>query len=116
VTHPCTIRCWRVGAPSGLDENGVCLECGRPTPRPEDDPRRFLRLVPDPPPPTKEERITITVDGEEFDTILAALYHWSKLKQSDREKCIIATRQNDHPAQDEADIFILMDRINDKEA
>jgi len=30
VPHPCTVRCWRVGAPSGLDERGRCLECGSP--------------------------------------------------------------------------------------
>lgn len=28
VPHPCTVRCFRVGAPSDLYEDGKCMECG----------------------------------------------------------------------------------------
>lgn len=28
--HPCSVRCWRVGGASDLDERGKCLECGSP--------------------------------------------------------------------------------------
>ena len=30
--HPCITRCWRVGTPTEV-VSGVCVECGRPTPR-----------------------------------------------------------------------------------
>jgi len=33
--HPCLTRCWRIGAPSALDEKGTCMECGRPLVLPE---------------------------------------------------------------------------------
>lgn len=29
--HPCLTRCWRIGAPSDLNGEGRCLECGRPS-------------------------------------------------------------------------------------
>ncbi len=30
VPHPCTVRCWRIGAAADLDGRGRCMECGSP--------------------------------------------------------------------------------------
>jgi hypothetical protein len=43
VPHPCTVRCWRIGAPADLNERGTCTECGSPGTR--SDPEDFGRLA-----------------------------------------------------------------------